>query len=155
MKKSWKKRVSGCNLVAVKTTWKFSKILGLPSLSLLEVKSFHLPSPELAPPIYKWEWITVANTMAVTQNRQALNKRLEWLPCVFCFCVKIFMHSILTCSINLLKPWIFQSSNNIGCSVGPRHQMNSIFKPEEDLNYFYNFMLLLTQKRIFEICSMS
>ena len=43
MKKSWK-RVSGCNLVAVKTIWKFSRTLGLPYPSLLDVKSFH-PTP--------------------------------------------------------------------------------------------------------------
>ena len=50
---------------------------------------------------------------------------------------------------------MFKNSNDTGCSVGLRHPMNSIFKPEEDLNYFDKFMPFLTQNRIFEISSMS
>ena len=33
--------------------------------------------------------------------------------------------------------------------------MNSIFKPEEDLNYFDKFMPILTRNRFFGISSMS
>ena len=42
--KKLEKRVSGCNSVAVKTIWKFSRTLGLPYPSLLEVKVF-TPTP--------------------------------------------------------------------------------------------------------------
>ena len=69
------------------------------------------------------------------------------------FFKKVFMHLhfIFTCTINLLKSFNSQSSNDTGCSVGLRHLMDSILKPEEDLNYFYKFMPLLTQNKIFEI----
>ena len=71
------------------------------------------------------------------------------------FLVKIFMHSTFTCTMNQLKPCIFQSSTDVGCSVELRHPMNSIFKPEEDLNYFDQFMPLLKENWIFEISSIS
>ena len=47
MKKSWNKRVSGCNLVAVKTIWKFSRTLGLPYPSFWKLKA---PPPPPPPP---------------------------------------------------------------------------------------------------------
>ena len=50
---------------------------------------------------------------------------------------------------------MFQTVNDTGCSVGLRYPMKSIFEPEEDLNYFDQFMFFLTQSRIFEITSMS
>ena len=65
------------------------------------------------------------------------------------------MQPTLSGTINLLELGMFQSSNDTGCSVELRHPMNSIFKPEEDLNYFDKFMLLLTQNRVFEISAMS
>ena len=60
------------------------------------------------------------------------------MACAFLFYVKIFMQSTFVYTITLLKPYLFQSSNDTGCSVGLRHPMN---KPEEDLNYFDKFML--------------
>ena len=65
------------------------------------------------------------------------------------------MQSIFIYTINLLKPYLFQSSNDTGCSVGLKHSMKSIFEPGKDLNYYDKFMPLLTQNRIFEITSMS
>ena len=50
------------------------------------------------------------------------------------------MQSTFIYTINLLKPYLFQSSNDTGCSVGLRQPMKSIFEPEEDLNYFDKFM---------------
>ena len=58
------------------------------------------------------------------------------------------MQSTFTCTINLLKPCMFQNSKDIGCSL------NSIFKPDKDLNYFDQFMQLLTHTSISEISSM-
>ena len=52
------------------------------------------------------------------------------------------MQSTFIYTINLLKPYLFQSSNDTGCSVGLRQSMKSIFEPEEDLNYFDKFMPL-------------
>ena len=77
------------------------------------------------------------------------------MTCVFLFYVKIFMPSTFTFTINLLKPCMFQSSNDTELSFGLRNPMNSIFKPEDDLNYFDKFMPLVTQNRILEISSMS
>ena len=65
------------------------------------------------------------------------------------------MQSTFTHTINLLKPYLFQISNDMGCSeLGLDKPMKSIFEPEEDLNYFDMFMWL-TQNRIFEITSVS
>ena len=64
------------------------------------------------------------------------------------------MQSTFTYTINLLKPCMFQSSKDTGCSLGLRHLMNSIFKPDKDLNYFDTFMQLLTHTSISEISSM-
>ena len=65
------------------------------------------------------------------------------------------MQSTFTYTINLLKPYLFQISNDMGCSeLGLDKPMKSIFEPEEDLNYFDMFMWL-TQNRIFEITSVS
>ena len=65
------------------------------------------------------------------------------------------MQSTFTYTINLLKPYLFQISNDMGCSeLGLDKPMKSIFEPEEDLNYFDIFMWL-TQNRIFEITSVS
>ena len=50
------------------------------------------------------------------------------------------MQSTFIYTINLLKHYLFQSSNDTGCSVGLRQTMKSIFKPEEDLNYFDTVM---------------
>ena len=47
------------------------------------------------------------------------------------------------------------SSNDTKHSVGLRHPINSILKPEKDLYYFEELMLLLTQNRIFENISVS
>ena len=38
-------------------------------------------------------------------------------------------------TINLIKPSLFQSSNDTGCPVGLKHPMKRIFEPEEDSNY--------------------
>ena len=76
------------------------------------------------------------------------------MACAFLFCVKIFMQSTFKCTMNLLKPCKFQSLHDTECSVGLRHPMNIVFKPEEDLNYFDKFMPLLTHKKVFEISSM-
>ena len=61
---------------------------------------------------YVWEWIIVAHTTVVGQNG-------KW-HVYFFFYVKIFMQSIFIYTINLLKPYLFQSSNDTGCSVGLR-----------------------------------
>ena len=58
------------------------------------------------------------------------------MTCVFLFYFKIFMESTFIFTINLLKLYLFQSSNDTGCSIGLRQPMKSIFEPEEDLNYF-------------------
>ena len=63
--------------------------------------------------------------------------------CAFPFHVKIFMQSTFTYSINLLKPFMFYSSNETGCLVGFGHPMNAIFKREDALNSFDKFMTLL------------
>lgn len=47
------------------------------------------------------------------------------------------------------------SSNDTKHSVGLRHPINSILKPEKDLYYFEELMILLTQNRIFENISVS
>ena len=53
------------------------------------------------------------------------------------------MQSTFTYTINLLKPYLFQISNDMGCSeLGLDKPMKSIFEPEEDLNYFDKFMPL-------------
>ena len=52
------------------------------------------------------------------------------------------MQSTFIYTINLLKPYLFQSSNDTGCSVGLRQPMKSVFGPEDDLNYFDKFMPL-------------
>ena len=52
------------------------------------------------------------------------------------------MQSTIIYTINLLKPYLFQSSNDTGCSVGLRQPMKSIFEPEKDLNYFDDFIPL-------------
>ena len=63
--------------------------------------------------------------------------------CVFHFYVKTFMQSTFTYSINLLKPCMFHSSNDIVCLVGFGHPMNAIFQREDALNSFDKFMTLL------------
>ena len=73
------------------------------------------------------------------------------MACVFLFYVKIFMPFTFIYTLNLLKPYLFQSSNDTGCSVSLRHLMKKIFEREEDLNYFDKFMPLFTQDRIFDI----
>ena len=63
------------------------------------------------------------------------------MACVFLFYFKLFMQSTFTYTINLLKPYLFQISNDMGCSeLGLDKPMKSIFEPEEDLNYFDMFM---------------
>ena len=62
------------------------------------------------------------------------------MVCVFLFYVKIFMQSTFPSAQTLSV----LSSNDTEWSVGLRHPMKSIFKPEEDFNYFDKFMLLLT-----------
>ena len=52
------------------------------------------------------------------------------------------MQSTIIYTINLLKPYLFQSSNDTGCSVELRQPMKSIFEPEKDFNYFDDFMPL-------------
>ena len=47
------------------------------------------------------------------------------------------------------------SSNDTKHSVGLRHPIKSILKPEKDLYYFEELMILLTQNRIFENISVS
>ena len=92
MKKSWKKRVSGCNSVAVKTM----KI----RINLLywKLKAF-TPTPHIS---YIWEWIIVAHTTAVSQNG------IRHVHFFFYF--KIFVQSTFIYIMNLLKPYLFQSS---------------------------------------------
>ena len=51
------------------------------------------------------------------------------------------MQSNFIYTINLLKPNLFQSSNDTEFSVGLRQPMKSIFEPE-DLDYFDKFMPL-------------
>ena len=89
-------------------------------------------TPPHMPSIY--EWIIVAHTMAVSQS----GRRHVY----FFFYVKILMQSTFICTINLLNPYLFQSSNDTGCLVGFRHPMKSIFEPDKDLNYFDKFMSL-------------
>ena len=60
----------------------------------------------------------------------------------FLFYFKIFMQFAFIYTINLFKPYLFQSSNDTGGSVGLRQQTRSIFEPEEDLNYFDKSMRL-------------
>ena len=43
------------------------------------------------------------------------------------------MQSTLIYTVNLLKPYLFQGSNDTGCSVGLRQAVKSILEPEEDL----------------------
>ena len=64
------------------------------------------------------------------------------MTCVFRFYFKIFMQSAIIYTFNLLKPYLFQSSNDTGCSAELRKPMKSIFEPEKDLNYFNKFMSL-------------
>ena len=61
------------------------------------------------------------------------------MACLFIFYFRIFMLSIFIYTINLLKPYLFQSSNDTRSSVGIRQPMESIFEPDEDLNYFDKF----------------
>ena len=63
------------------------------------------------------------------------------------------MKSTFIYTINLLKPNLFQSSNNTEFSVGLRQPIKSIFEPQ-DLD-FDKFMPLSTQNRIFEVTLMS
>ena len=63
------------------------------------------------------------------------------MACLFLFYFKIFMQSTFIYTINLLKPNLFQSSNDTEFSVGRRQPMKSIFEPE-DLDYFDKFMPL-------------
>ena len=63
------------------------------------------------------------------------------MACLFLFYFKIFMQSTFIYTINLLKPNLFQSSNDAEFSVGLRQPMKSIFEPE-DLDYFDKFMPL-------------
>ena len=58
----------------------------------------------------------------------------------FFFYFKTFMQSTFIYTINLLKHYLFQSSNDTGCSVGLRQTVKSIFEPEGDLNYFDTVM---------------
>ena len=58
----------------------------------------------------------------------------------FLFYFKIFKQSTFIYTINLLKSYLFQSSNDTWCYLGLRQPMKSIFEPEEDLNYFDKFM---------------
>ena len=142
MKKTWKKRVLGCNSVAVKTIWKLSRTLKFPFPSLLDVKSFH-PHP------------TCLLYMRVDYCGIYSNSKSKWhITCAF-FYVKIFMHSTFIYNINLLKPNLLQGTNDTWCSIGLRHPMRSILEHEEELNYFDKFLPLLTQNKIFEITSMS
>ena len=133
IEKSWKKRVSECNSVAIKTTkiipfWKL-KALTHPTCLLI------------------WEWIIVAHTTAVSQNG-------IW-HVYFFYILKYLRNPLLNIyAINLLKPYLFQSLNETGSSVGLRQTNENIFEPQEDLNYFDKFMRL-TQNRIFEIASIS
>ena len=64
------------------------------------------------------------------------------MTCVFLFYFKIFIQSTFIYTINLLKPYLFQSSNGTRCSVGLGQILKSKFEPEEDLNYFDKFMPL-------------
>ena len=64
------------------------------------------------------------------------------MACVFLFYFKIFMQSTFIYTINLRKPYLFQSSNGTRCSVGFGQTLKSIFEPEEDLKYFDKFMQL-------------
>ena len=91
-KKAEKKRVSGCNSVAVKTM----KI----RINLLycKLKAF-TPTPHIS---YIWEWIIVAHITAVSQNG------IRHVHFFFYF--KIFVQSTFIYIINLLKPYLFQSS---------------------------------------------
>lgn len=61
------------------------------------------------------------------------------MACLFIFYFRIFMQSIFIYTINLLKPYLFQCSNDTRSSVGIRQPMESIFEPDEDLNYFDKF----------------
>ena len=61
------------------------------------------------------------------------------MACLFIFYFRIFMQSIFIYTINLLKPYLFQSSNDTRSSVGIRQPMESIFEPDENLNYFDKF----------------
>ena len=109
--------------------WKFSRTLGLPYPSLLEVKS--LTSTPHASSMYE--------SGLLWHNNRCIKSKCH-MTCVFLFYFKIFIQSTFIYTINLLKPYLFQSSNDTGCSVGLRQPMKSIFEPEEDLNYFDKFM---------------
>ena len=113
--KSWKKRVSRCNSVAVKTMkvlQNFRITLPFPFRSSQLSPTPHMPRSYIS----LYECIIVAHTMAVSQN--------SIQPCVFLFYFKIFMQSTLIYTMNLLKPYLFQSSNDIWCSVRLR-QINA------------------------------
>ena len=68
------------------------------------------------------------------------NMKSKWhMTCVFLY-LKIFRQSTFIYAINLLKPYLFQRSNDTGGSVGLRQPMKSTFEPEED--YFDKFLPL-------------
>ena len=52
------------------------------------------------------------------------------------------MQSTFIYTVNLLKLYLFQGSNDTGCSVGLRQAMKSILEPEEGLRpalpFFWN-----------------
>ena len=52
------------------------------------------------------------------------------------------MQSTFIYTINLLKRYLFQSSNDIGCSVGLRQTNEKCIRTDEKLNYFDKFMRL-------------
>ena len=79
---------------------------------------------------------------------ETLNNGLDWHMTFFFFVLKYLCNPHFHLPFAwLLKPCMFQSLNETWCSVGFRHPMNRIFKPEEDLNYFDKFMPTLTQNR--------
>ena len=52
------------------------------------------------------------------------------------------MQSTFIRTINMLKSYLFQTSNDTMCSVALKQPMKGIFEPEEDLNYFDKFVPL-------------
>ena len=129
-KKLEEKGISGCNSVDVKTE-NSPERSDYPTLPFWKLKAF--TSTPHASSMYQ--------SGLLWHNNLSINSKWH-ITCVFLFYFKIFMQSTFTYTINLLKPCLFQSSNDTVFSVGLRQPMKSIFEPEEDLNYSDKFMSL-------------
>ena len=129
IKKVRKKRVSRCNSVAVKTM----KILQNFRITLpFSFGSWKLSSH---PTCFLYMRVDYCGTYNGSKSKSHMTY-------AFLFYFKIFMQFAFIYTVNLFKPYLFQSSNDTGGSVGLRQPTRSIFEPEEDLNYFDKSMRL-------------